>query len=147
VGTADGEIISANAARVARSTPDLEPRFALAKSGVAPKFMQVAGDGRSMLMSGFDNSVSLYDLRDGRILGDEIQTGWDNPFTWSSGYLSQDGSRMVTNTTTGVLLWNLAPDRLFEAACRLAGRELTPLEWSTYFGEEPQTATCSGVLG
>jgi hypothetical protein len=147
VATSDGDIISANAARVARSTFDLEPRFALSKSGVAPKFMQVSTDGRTLLMSGFDSSVSLYDLSDGRKLGDEIRTGWNNNTYWSSAYLSADGRRMVTNSETGVLLWNLAPDRLFEAACRLAGRELTPLEWSTYFGEEPQTATCSGVLG
>jgi hypothetical protein len=37
---------------------------------------------------------------------------------------------MATNADKGVLLWNLGPDRLFEA-CRIAGRELTPLEWST----------------
>ncbi|GAA1991572.1 BTAD domain-containing putative transcriptional regulator [Microbacterium pumilum] len=147
VVTPDGDILSANAARLARSTSELKPRFALSKSGVAPKFMQVAQDGRSLMLSGVDNSVSLYDLRDGRKLGDEITTGWENPFFWPSGYLSPDGLRMVTNTKTGVLLWNLAPDRLFEAACRIAGRELTPLEWSTYFGDEQQTATCSGVLG
>lgn len=147
VTTPTAEIVSANAGRLARSSATLEPLFALSKAGVSPKFMQAARDGRSLLLSAWDNSVSLYDLRDGRALGDRIETGWTNPFPWPSGYLSDDGTRMVTNSPDGVLLWNLDPDRMFDAACRLAGRELTPLEWSTWFGDEPQSPACTGVVG
>ena len=54
--------------------------------------------------------------------------------------------RMVTAAEDGILLWNLSPERLHEAVCRIAGREFTALEWSTYFGDTPQTPTCADVL-
>ena len=39
--------------------------------------------------------------------------------------------------------WNLDPDVWQAAACRSAGRNLTPEEWAEYIGaDEPYRATC-----
>jgi hypothetical protein len=53
---------------------------------------------------------------------------------------------LVSNGPNGVLAWTLDPAEQFEAACRLAGRDLTAAEWSTYFPGESPTATCAAVL-
>lgn len=45
-----------------------------------------------------------------------------------------------------IAVWNIEPDRLAEAACRLAGRNLTRSEWEAYLGDlGPHRATCPDV--
>jgi hypothetical protein len=42
-----------------------------------------------------------------------------------------------------VKVWNLDPQSWVDAACRLAGRNLTPEEWNSYIGDlAPYAATC-----
>lgn len=41
-----------------------------------------------------------------------------------------------------MLRWDLDPAHHAEAAYRLAGRELTAEEWSTYLGDLAQRPTC-----
>jgi hypothetical protein len=44
---------------------------------------------------------------------------------------------------TGVALWDLDPAAWVDAACAIAGRNLTHEEWATYVGDlAPYTATC-----
>lgn len=48
------------------------------------------------------------------------------------------------STDTGVALWELDPAAWIDAACAIAGRNLTPEEWSTYIGDlAPYAATCT----
>ena len=42
-------------------------------------------------------------------------------------------------------MWTCEPKRCSKPLA-VAGRELTALEWRTYFGEEPQVETCEDVL-
>ena len=57
------------------------------------------------------------------------------------------GRAMLTNSPDGVLLWDLDPAHHAEAACRLAGRDLTRAEWTTYLGDvDPYEETCVRVL-
>ena len=50
---------------------------------------------------------------------------------------------MAVNGREGLAVWSLEPDRLAEAACRLAGRNLTPTEWDAYLGHlGDYRATC-----
>jgi len=42
-----------------------------------------------------------------------------------------------------VLEWSLDPEVMADAACVMAGRNLTPVEWSTYLGDDhPYTLIC-----
>ena len=107
VATTSGDIVSASAARLTRSSAQLVPLYALAKSGVGPSDMQITGDDRTLLLSGYDNNVALYDLGDGQKLGDEIETGSIPNDGVAAGFISADGVRMVTAANDGILLWDL----------------------------------------
>jgi hypothetical protein len=139
------EIISASASRLVRSGADLSPISALARSATAPDYMEVSDDGRTLMLTTYGKEVAFYDLEAGLRLGADIEVALQDQPVAPAAFLSSDGSKMVTPSETGVLLWDLSPDALHEAACWLAGRELTELEWQTYLGDDPQTPTCADV--
>jgi hypothetical protein len=91
-----------------------------------------------------DGSVSVYDLEHRARLGDPIDkvSGFRTPVA-----LRPDGAVLAVETgdsaDTGIALWNLDPAAWVDAACAIAGRNLTHEEWSTYIGDlAPYSATC-----
>ena len=63
------------------------------------------------------------------------------------GFLRPDGLQLAVTTRAGVVTWNLQPLALLDAACRLAGRNLTETEWSAYmssFGARRETCPAAG---
>lgn len=102
--------------------------------------IEVSDDGRTMLVVGWDNRAALYGLVGGVKLGDTMDG--PSPELAEGAHLSRDGSRLVMSSPDGLLVWNLDPAHHAKAACDIAGRELTTVEWRTYFGAEPQRATC-----
>jgi hypothetical protein len=63
-------------------------------------------------------------------------------------WLAAEGSVVYLPGNDGMVEWSLDPDEHFEAACRIAGRELTDAEWSTFLAMlGPRVETCAGVLG
>jgi hypothetical protein len=61
----------------------------------------------------------------------------------SGGFLRHDGRAVAVTVPTGVAIWDLDPDHLGDAACQLAGRNLTECEWNTYLGDlGPYRPTC-----
>ena len=57
--------------------------------------------------------------------------------------LRPDGLALAIDTGRGVEFWDLDPQHWEDAACRLAGRNLTPAEWEQYLGDlAPYRATC-----
>jgi WD40 repeat protein len=61
----------------------------------------------------------------------------------SSVGISDDGSTVVTFTEgTGVRKWIIAPERLLEHACMVAGRNLTQQEWDDVLPDRPYEHTC-----
>jgi hypothetical protein len=105
----------------------------------------VSTDGRTLLIPSFNNTVAFDDLPSGRKLGSPVPA---DATEFITGYLQPDGNAFVVNGSDGAVLWTLEPAEHFDAACRMAGRELTASEWSTYLGNlGPQRASCSGVLG
>ena len=127
------------------SLPDLALVGTLPKSLAPGPRLQISIDGRTLLVPSFNNTVTLYDLPSGRTLGSPVPADITEFIT---GYLQPDGKAFVVNGSDGVVRWTLDPADHFEAACRMAGRELTASEWSTHLGNlGPQRATCSDVLG
>jgi hypothetical protein len=56
---------------------------------------------------------------------------------------SDDGRTIVTFTEgTGVRKWNIAPERVLEHACAVAGRNLTREEWRNALRDRPYERTC-----
>jgi DNA-binding SARP family transcriptional activator/WD40 repeat protein len=105
-------------------------------------------DGRSIAVLTGDSSVSIYDTATGIRYGDALRIPLDATNAFFAPRLSPDGSALAIRSgydasieTTE--LWSLDPERWIEAACALAGRNLTPDEWTTHIGElEPYRTTC-----
>ena len=135
-------VIGSQANQVTISTlPDLELARVLPNpGGSASDFPQISDDGRTLLIPTDSQQVALYDPVAGISLGDRIPAVTRD--YWPSGFLSPDGNRAVVNIAEGIALWDLDPDDQFAAVCRIAGRELTDVEWATYLGDEPPERTC-----
>jgi hypothetical protein len=108
--------------------------------------MSVSGDGRTLTTYDLNETVSVYDLSSGIRLGDPIPvvSEWSFPGGGSfSGAIRADGSELAVSVAAGVAVWNLRPSSHAEAACSMAGRDLTRDEWSAYLADlGPYRATC-----
>ncbi|WP_164863489.1 BTAD domain-containing putative transcriptional regulator [Agromyces sp. LHK192] len=144
--TADGTVVSSGTEELLLSgVDDLEPFGALPSSRDSWWSIQMDAPGRTLLSPTRSDLVSIFDLETRRLIGDPLQA--DSPFA-PPAYLRHDGMRMALNLGDGVAYWTLDPADHFRAACRLAGRELTDTEWSTYLGSiGDRRETCAGVLG
>ena len=95
----------------------------------AVKALALSDDGRTLAATSTNQVAALYDPTTGIRLGNLI----DLPVRFETrAYVSHDGSTLAVAGRDGVLLWNLAPADLAAAACRVAGRNLTASEWTTY---------------
>ncbi|MEN0072669.1 MAG: hypothetical protein AAGC63_16940, partial [Propionicimonas sp.] len=139
--TASDEVVGFAEDRITVSALDtLEVRRTLPRPGGVPRTLAVSADGRTLLATTYDQRVWLYDLAAGTRLGDPLTS---DVAGWFPAYLNPDGRSLVLNTSAGVVRWDLDPAHQVEAACRLAGRELTAAEWSTYLaGLGSQRAAC-----
>ncbi|GAA1477125.1 hypothetical protein GCM10009623_15710 [Nocardioides aestuarii] len=101
--------------------------------------MSFSTDGDRLLTSGGSNAARLYDSEDWTRVGSiPAETAMNFP----EAFLRPDGEAVAANGRFGVVEWDLDPDRMAQAACRLAGRNLTVAEWQTYFGDDAYRRTC-----
>ncbi|MDF2563077.1 MAG: hypothetical protein K0R99_4523 [Microbacterium sp.] len=143
--TADGDLVVVTDTALTRhDLTTLEPLESLPKPFGGGHLIEIDDVAQTMLVVGWDNRGSLYDMASGIRLGDSLQTL--SPDRAGGAHLSRDGAQLVTGALEGVLVRDLNPAAQADAACRIAGRELTAVEWSTYFGDERQSATCADVL-
>ena len=68
----------------------------------------------------------------------------DAPFIFP-GFLHPGGESLIVTVAGGVAWWRLDGESLRDAACEVAGRDLTETEWTTYLQAlGPYRATCEG---
>ena len=99
-------------------------------------------DGKTMVGAGNDGSVSVYDLASHTRIGDAIDMDRNDG---SATALRADGAVLAIETPhdDGIELWDLDPSHWVDAACSIAGRNLTREEWATYIRDlGPYEATC-----
>jgi hypothetical protein len=77
-----------------------------------------------------------------RWLVDENHHASAVPFDGPKGALRPDGRAVAVNHGDEFTIWDLDADHLAAAACRLAGRNLTPTEWQTYLVRDEYRFTC-----
>lgn len=140
----DGQLVGTRGGRISRY--DLETLNLIGDLPGAHgevNTLQRSDDGRILLATSNDQSVSLYDAPTGTRLGDPIPT--DAPYIYPA-YLSHDGQSLAVTDARGIALWDLNLAHLHQAACRLAGRNLSNSEWATYIGDlGDYRETCPGL--
>jgi hypothetical protein len=129
----DGTLMGTSGGAITRyNLETLEPLGELAGAKGEVNTLQFSDDGSLLLATSNDQTASLYDVATGTRLGDPIPTG--APFIYPA-YIKPDGTALVITDATGIVRWDLQPDHLAEAACRVAGRNFTRTEWSTYVAD------------
>ena len=142
---ADGQMIASNGTHIGRFA-----QGDLTRLGTVPISLgfvsetYVSADGNEMLLKGAGaRAIALYDPDSDRPLGDAMEQRGVGRAS-----LARDGTAFAVSGREGVILWTLDEDQQRAAACRIAGRELTPQEWATYLGDTgPQHPICADVLG
>jgi hypothetical protein len=86
-------------------------------------------------------SMRIYDVATRTLLGDPVELGSHPEFSLVAPRF--DGMEAAIDTVDGILVWDLDPAHWVEAACQLAGRNLTHEEWDGYIGDlGPYRQTC-----
>jgi DNA-binding SARP family transcriptional activator/WD40 repeat protein len=95
-------------------------------------------DGTLLGTRGGDGAVRLIDVDDRIQLGDTFELGTEA----ASIALRPDGLELALPSSHGIVLWSLDPASWIDAACNVAGRNLTPTEWSTHLTGHDYRETC-----
>jgi hypothetical protein len=93
--------------------------------------LRFSSDGK-VLTATDGRSVAVYDVASHIRIGDPIPT---NVFTPRGTSIRPDGMAVAISDGDGVAIWDLNPEHLMMAACRLAGRNLTRTEWDTHLSD------------
>jgi DNA-binding SARP family transcriptional activator/DNA-binding beta-propeller fold protein YncE len=108
--------------------------------------VNVSADGRILSTYSLNNTVTVYDLMGGVQLGGPIPVWgeWNYPYGLVySGVLRADGAELAVNVPAGIAVWDLRPSSHADAACEMAGRDLTRDEWIAYLSDlGPYRSTC-----
>jgi DNA-binding SARP family transcriptional activator/WD40 repeat protein len=89
----------------------------------------LSADEQRLLLLGADSSLHFYNIVSRTQLGDEIDLG-----IAEGAALRDDGLQAAAASEHGIVIWDLDPEHWADAACELAGRNLTPDEWDQYLG-------------
>ena len=126
----DGTLVGATGGKIIEYDLDtLEPIGTFPGARGEVNTLEFSADGHTLLAAANDQTVSLFDVASRRRIGDPIAAF--SPLI-GAGHLHPDGTHVAVNERDGVVIWDIDPDHLAAAACRLAGRNLTETEWNTY---------------
>ncbi|WP_306894013.1 outer membrane protein assembly factor BamB family protein [Agromyces albus] len=143
----DAVVVGAEGSRLLTyAIDDFAVMGSLPSTSAGTRTLQASADGRTLLATGIDGSASLFDLESGLRLGDAIPSAGEVGFAAS---LRPDGRELAVVLADGMQLWDLDSGAQAEAACRVAGRDLTREEWDEHLGAiAPYRSTCGfGLAG
>ena len=90
--------------------------------------LAVSPDGRTLATGGTDGSVRLFDLDTGQPLDARLPAA---PNSATTPVFSRGGAYLLALTPSGRgYRWDLRPSAWIRRACDVAGRRLTPTEWT-----------------
>jgi len=136
--TIDGDVTVRDPATARPTAPEI------AGAGGRTNAIELSNDNTRMLVVTWGGAAHLYDVGSTRQIGRTLHVELTANVAQNGGTLRPDGQQLAVATEHGVQLWDLDPDVWREAACRLAGRNLTRDEWERYMPQgEPYRATCS----
>ena len=136
-GTLGGELIEYD-------LDTLQPIRALGGNTGLAQEMYADVSGNLLVTRSGAGDINLFDIPTGERIGTPISV----PYGEANGIgLRFDGKEMFFggSSTTGTLFWDLDPQHWVEAACQLAGRNLTREEWESNIGPlAPYQPLCPG---
>ena len=86
-------------------------------------------------------SLELWDATTLETVGERVTVAM-NAWGVGEGDASPDGTKLISHTDRGALLWELDPRNWEALACRTAGRNLTRAEWNQYLPGRDYHRTC-----
>ena len=105
--------------------------------------LRFSADGSVLLAAANDGTVSLYDVASRARLGDPLQLGDNDSVPVNLRADGLEAAFGYYGEDFGAVLWDLDPEHWANAACAIAGRNLTPEEWTTFIGDlAVYQATC-----
>jgi len=120
------------------ANPSRPPDTLGERSGAGYTIITFSPDGSTMAMAGENSTIYLWKTTD-----------WFAPPLEMNGNYSAitdlrftpNGNHLISTSADTVRVWPM-PQELETTACALAQRNLTEIEWFTYFDEEPYHKTC-----
>jgi hypothetical protein len=97
-----------------------------------------SADGRLLAVRGSDGGVWLVDVPARVVLGGPIR----HQSRVEGLAVRPDGGELAVDARDGLMLWDLRTEAWADAACRLAGRQLTEAEWQDHIGEPDARPSC-----
>jgi hypothetical protein len=103
-------------------------------------WINVSPDGRAAVIWDLEGGMRRIDLRSGRPIGPRIRTASPGE---PPAFSVDDTTIYAPTPDLEAARWDLAPDHVRDAACALAGRNLTQQEWNRYLPwAGPRHKTC-----
>jgi WD40 repeat protein len=90
-----------------------------------------SSDGTLVIVQDVNATNHLIDVGQRARIGEPLPGV--GPARYGAGSFAPDGRRMVLPGPRGTTIWNLDVTQWPAKACTIAGRDLTPTEWNTYF--------------
>jgi WD40 repeat protein len=130
----DGTLVGANlAGEITEYDPDtLKPIGSFPPTRGLVAGLRFSNDSKILTAVSHDRTVSIYDVASRTRIGDPIPVDVQ---TSPGASLAPDRMAVAIGGGDGIAIWDFDPEHLAAAACRLAGRNLTPTEWDTHLAE------------
>ena len=97
----------------------------------------------NFLITGGAGEAAIWNVQRGASGGVQVEVDPSRRDAMVLVGVRDDGRTLITFTDgTGVRAWDVAPERLLEHACAIAGRNLTEEEWSEVLPDRPYEHTC-----
>ncbi|HSK27055.1 MAG TPA: BTAD domain-containing putative transcriptional regulator, partial [Jiangellales bacterium] len=94
------------------------------------------------LVTGGAGKAAIWDVHEGAKGGVQLEVDPSRRDARVLVGVRDDGTLVTFSTGTGVLEWDIAPERLLEHACTLVGRNLTKQEWADVLPDRGYERTC-----